>query len=63
MIDASRTISTVVPGGSSFCKTSISFFTRSTTPTVFAPDCLRMSSPMAGMPFTRASDRCSSIPS
>ncbi len=48
MIEASRTISTVVPGGSSFCRTSISFFTRSTTPTVLAPDCLRISSPMAG---------------
>ena len=63
MSEASRTISMVVPGGSSLCRVSISFFTRSTTPTVLAPDCLRISRPMAGTPLTRARDRCSSMPS
>ena len=63
MTEASRTISTRVPGGSSFWMTSISFFTRSTTPTVLAPDCLRIFIPREGMPFTKANDLCSSMPS
>ena len=63
MIEASRTISILVPGGSSGCRRAISFFTSSTTETVFAPDCFWMSSATAGTPFTSARDRGSSIPS
>jgi len=63
MIEASRTISMRVPGGSSPWSFPISFPTVSTTSTVLAPDCFWMSTATAGTPFTRASDRCSSIPS
>src|SRR5512141_2072684 len=48
MVEASRTISILVPGGSSGCSRAISFFARSTTETVFAPDCFWTSSAPAG---------------
>ena len=61
--DWSRTTSIVTSGGRLACSSAIRAFTRSTTATVFVPDCLRTSSDTAFWPSSRDSERGSSSPS
>ncbi|MBK8230220.1 MAG: hypothetical protein IPK72_06460 [Candidatus Eisenbacteria bacterium] len=61
--ELSRTIERVVPGGSCAWSSWTLSFTRSATSTVFAPETLRRSKPIAGTPLTRAAERASSASS
>ena len=61
--ERSRTISKRMSWGSPFWISSSFALMRSTTATVFVPDCLRMTSETAFRPLRRASVRASSSPS